>query len=163
MSRQESDREDLLREATALAERIELALGGERVTAGFRSDGAASIFFNGDCVYQFNASGELRRAHCDGLLFKAVDSRLVSLRRARQPGEVQLLRHELSDAEQRAFLTRMTNRLGELSLELERANYAVVGQVPADASVLVRLREWLADFDGFKIARSPHVQPRSGK
>jgi hypothetical protein len=162
MARQESDREDLLREATALVERVELspvdAPQHEPVIAGFRAGGAVSIFFGGDPVYQFNASGELRRAYADGLLFKAERGCLVSLRRIRRQAEVQLVRHDLTDAEQAAFLTRMTDQLRGFAADLECVNYSLVGQVPADADVLGRLREWLARHIGATIAKKPHVR-----
>ena len=115
---------------------------GEHVVAGFRADGALSIFFGADPVYHFNAAGELRRAYCDGLLFKAERGRLVSLERVRQENEVQLVRHELSDAEQAAFLAddeRAAARVGgAMRGEL---HWSSVGQVPADADVLGRVRD----------------------
>jgi hypothetical protein len=161
MARQESDKEDLLREATALVERIELAPVGvakcEHVIAGFRRDGAASIFFGADPVYHFNAAGELRRAYCDGLLFRADSGRLVSLRRERQQNEVQLLRHELTEAEQIAFFTRMRELLIGLSSALDTADYTVNGEVPDDADVLGRLQTWLTQHDGSKIAATPNA------
>ncbi len=70
MARDESSREDLLREATALVERIELVphatdpliaasdLFDKHIVAGFRRDGALSVFFGEDPVYHFNAEGE---------------------------------------------------------------------------------------------------------
>ena len=162
MARHESDREDLLREATALLERVELAplddAHAERITAGFRVSGAMSIYFGADPVYQFNATGELRRAHCDGRLFKAVRGRLVSLRRTRQHGEVQLLRHGLGVDEQAAFLARMSDRLRSLAAQLDRGDYRVIGQVPPDADVLRRLCEWLSRHNDETIAKSPHVR-----
>src|SRR3954447_20411722 len=101
MSRHESDREDLLREATALVERIELTVGGFDlpVVCGFRRDGAASFYFGADPVYQFNAVGQLRRAFVAGRLIKAERGRLVALSRERTENEVALVRHELSAAE----------------------------------------------------------------
>src|SRR3954451_8705906 len=111
MARDESNREDLLREATALVERIELIPNGaadnRHIIAGFRRDGALSIFFGEDPVYQFNAAGELRRAYHDGKLLKATRGRLAALKRARTEHEIQLVRHELSGAEQAEFLSRM--------------------------------------------------------
>src|SRR5262245_2457169 len=113
MARQESEREDLLREATALVERIELAprsaagSATAHVIAGFRRDGGLSIFFGDDPVYQFNAAGELRRAYCEGKLVKAVGGRLANLSRLRTVGEVQLVRHDLSDAEELTFVDQM--------------------------------------------------------
>ena len=160
MARHESDREDLLREATALVERIELAPTGqpqrEHVTAGFRRGGELSIFFGADPVYQFNASGQLRRAYSDGLLFKAAAGGLVSLRRARRHGEVQLLRHDLTEVEQTAFLAQMTNRLRNFAAQLDDGYFDVVGQVPADANILQRLRNWLTQYHG-SVANTPHV------
>ncbi|MCI0332547.1 MAG: hypothetical protein L0228_04920 [Planctomycetes bacterium] len=164
MARQESDREDLLREATALVERVELSLVDApedvHVTAGFRHDGAASIFFGAEPVFQFNAAGELRRAYCNGLLFKAVRGRLASLRRVRQHGEVQLLRHDLTDAEQTSVLTRMQEMLVELANQLSHGRYNVVGQVPAGTDVVGRLKLWLARQSAPKIANSPHAEQR---
>ncbi len=162
MARRESDREDLLGEATALVERVELspvdAPEGDHVTAGFRRDGAASVFFGAERVYQFNAAGELRRAYCDGLLFKAVRGRLASLRRVREHGEVQLLRHDLTDAEQFNFLARMQGILSELANQLSHGGYNVVGQVPADADVVSRLKLWLTRQSASKVADTPYAE-----
>jgi hypothetical protein len=168
MARQESSREDLLREATALVERIELAPrtvgaaaaednAGDRLVAGFRSDGALSIFFGEDPVYQFNAAGELRRAYSDGTLVKAVRGRLTSLERVRKPHEVQLVRHELTAAEEVALIQRMTDLLRELASSLDAGRFEVIGQVPRDANVLGRLRAWLAAHKQFPIAARPNV------
>ena len=163
MARDESDREDLLREATALVERIELspeaATGStaENVVIGFRAGGAVSIFFGADPVYQFNAAGELRRAYCDGLLYKASHRRLVSLRRVRQQNEVQLLRHDLTDAEQRDFIASMQKCLRNLSDNLDSGRGSVVSQVPPEANVLTRVRGWLAEHREPGIAATPRV------
>lgn len=73
MARQEHDREDLLAEAVALVERIELRVGDwpQSVTAGFRRDGSASFYLTADEVYQFNTARQLRRAFLAGRLIKA--------------------------------------------------------------------------------------------
>jgi hypothetical protein len=161
MARHHADRDDLLREASALVERIELSPVGaneaQHVTAGFRASGSASIFFSADPVYQFNSRGELRRAYCDGLLFKAERGRLVSLRRVRQQDEVQLQRHELSDAEQQAFLAQLRDTLRQFSEQLTQAQFTVVGQAPPAADVLGRLREWLAHNKAETVAENPHA------
>jgi hypothetical protein len=162
MAREESDREDLLREATALVERIELAPvnagDGQHVVAGFRTGGAASFYFGGDTVYQFNANGQLRRAHCDGLLFKASRGKLVSLARKRLENATQLLSRELTDAEQRDFLATMCKRLRSLADVLQTGQLTIVGQVPASADVLGRIRTWLAANDLQSIANSPGAE-----
>src|SRR5262245_3612668 len=136
MAREECHREDLLREATALVERIELArIGSEsadHIVVGFRTGGAASFFFGEDPVYQFNADGELRRAFFGGQLIKAVRGRLVTLSRQRLQAETQLLSRDLSDAEQRDFIATMTARLRDFAAGLQANRYSIVGQVPAN-------------------------------
>jgi hypothetical protein len=161
MARQESDREDLLREATALVERAELIIGGEpeRITVGFRRDGAMSIFFGGDPIYQFNTAGELRRAFADGLLYKAERGRLVALRRERTPTEVALVRRELTDADTQAFLATASSRLASLSESLQSGSFQTAGQVPADCDIPGRVRAWLQKHLGsLAIAARPHAQ-----
>ena len=72
MARIESDREDLIREATALQQRVEWAVPGEPepVVTGFKRDGSLSVYFGQDPVYQFNPTGQLRRAYVEDFLFR---------------------------------------------------------------------------------------------
>jgi hypothetical protein len=162
MAREESSREDLLREATALVERFELVphsddLGCSRVVAGFRRDGALSLFFDEDPVYQFNAVGELRRAYCDGWLLKAVGGRLVAMQRVRTQDQVQLVSHELSEAEKASMLAQMAEYLRKLAVLLDDKSFEIAGQVPSDAEVPDRLRNWLATHPRWSVARRPNV------
>jgi hypothetical protein len=161
MARQEADKENLLRDATALVARIELApvgtSAGEHVVAGFRRNGALSIFFGAEPVYHFNPAGELRRAYCDGMLYKSLGGRLVSLRRKRDELEVQLLRHELSDEEQRGFVAQVRDTLDKLQAGIEGNRFTVVGEVPQGSDVLGRLREWLRQNTEPRIATEPNV------
>jgi hypothetical protein len=161
MSRRESDREDLLREATALVERAELAVTGldEPVVAGFRRDGSASFFFGGDPVYQFNTAGELRRAFVGGLLLKAERGRLIALRRERSAGEVALVRSELSDEELASLQGGLRKRLDSLHAGLAGGSFAARGQVPAGAAVPARIIRWLEALPAeIRIARVPNVR-----
>jgi hypothetical protein len=166
MAREESSREDLLREATALVERVELRMiasaaaasaQANQVVVGFRVNGAASFFFGEDPVYQFNSAGELRRGHCDGFLFKAARHRLVSLRRERQQSEVHLHSHQLTDAETISFAKEMQRRLEFLARALESGRYEIIGQVPSGADIVSRVRQWLVRHDRISIAASPRV------
>jgi hypothetical protein len=163
MAREESSREDLLREATALVERIELApdstieLSGTHIVAGFRRDGALSIFFGDDPVYQFNAAGELRRAYCDGKLLKAAGGRLVALERVRTEHEVQLFRHDFSESEQATLLTQMADRLRQFVATANAGAFEVIGQVPPDSDVLERLKQWFSTHNDVQIAQRPNV------
>ncbi len=162
MAREESDREDLLREATALVERIELvpvkADNGEHIVIGFRAAGSMSVYFGGDAAYHFNTSGQLRRAYCDGLLYKAERGKLVSLERVRQEKEVQLVRRPLPDAEQALFLTTMHERLRKLADQCRQNELVSAGQVPAEADVLGRSLAWLDRAHEVTIAMSPHAR-----
>ncbi len=159
MARDEQDREDLLLEATALVERIELAVAGEDepVVVGFRRDGSPSVFFGGDTVYQFNSAGQLRRAFVDGLLYKAEKGRLVSLRRQRTPDETQLLRSDISDEQQQEFLAAMKSRFLEFSQALREGRFEIVGQVPMGADVLQRVREGLSKLADSQVASTPRL------
>jgi hypothetical protein len=163
MARDESEREDLLREATALVERIELAPTGDltdegaRVVAGYRRDGAMSIYFGSEPAYHFNSAGELRRAYCDGLLVKAEGGRLVSMERRRLEQEVQLMRHELTDAEQAAFVDNMSARLQAFKRQCGSNQFAAIGQVPPAANVLLRVLAFLAEHQEIAIAKSPRL------
>lgn len=169
MAREASNREDLIREATALVERIELmplaadsdtateAASGTPIIAGFRRDGALSIFFGADPVYQFNAAGELRRAYVEGLLYKSANRRLISLGSKRTEREVQLVRHDLTDAEQKAFLTNMAHSLHELENLLATHRFEVTGQVPKNTDILLRLRIGLNNLQPVTIADRPNA------
>jgi hypothetical protein len=157
MSRRESDREDLLREATALVQRMELNVAGlaEPIVVGFRRDGSASFFFGADQAYQFNTARELRRAYVDGLLYKAEKAerakkaetaehgRLIALRRERTESEVALIRSELTADETAAFLAAAENRLQRLQQALDSGSFILVGQVPAEANVVRLVLDWL--------------------
>ncbi len=170
MARQPEEREDLLREATAMVERAEFsvrAVPGRESTrldqdasrvVGFRRDGSGSIFLGSDPVYQFNQEGHLRRAHCEGVLIKAEHGRLVQLTRDRTSVAVNLMRHTMSDREQTTFLAELTSRLQALCRQVARGEYDLIGQVPADVDVMDRIGTWLADLElPPKIASTPRV------
>ncbi|HZZ27917.1 MAG TPA: hypothetical protein VFE46_07910 [Pirellulales bacterium] len=160
MAREEESREDLLREATALVVRVELAAEGfdEPIVAGFRRDGAASFFFGQQTVYQFNAAAELRRGFLDGQLYKAECGRLVQLTRHRTPETVELLRHELNEAETAQFLAAAHDRLLKLELSLSTHRFRVVGQVPPQEDITGRVRDWLTKLPPrIPLASSPRL------
>lgn len=171
MAREESSREDLLGEAVALVERIELVPRGSAtsaltsivpqtpIVAGFRHSGAVSLFFGEDPVYQFNAQGELRRAYRRGLLYKAVGGRLASLRRDRSESKTELVRRDLTISEQAELVADMLAHLHELATLLSAGDFDVLGQQPPNVDILGRLRAWLATHSGLPIARRPNVFP----
>lgn len=145
MARDEQHREDLLAEATALVERAEIVLAGEddSTIIGFRRDGSASCYFGEDPAYHFNSAGELRRAFYDRRIYKAECRRLVSLERRRLPGEVQLVRHELTDEEAKAFVVATAERLERLQSAFANGTWRLIGQVSHSGDALDRIRRWL--------------------
>ena len=161
MARQESDREDLLREATALVERVELRLPDEQesVVAGFRRDGAASFFFGQSPVYQFNSHCELRRAFVDGLLYKTDNGRLVEMRRERTATAVELRSRQLLPKETAKFLLKAQDCLRRLRDALLDGTAEVVGQVPGDQDVAGRVASWLEHLPaGIVLAKTSRLQ-----
>jgi hypothetical protein len=157
----ERDREDLLRDATALVERIELAVDGfdEHVVVGFRDSGAASVYFGQDPVYHFNSAGELRRAYAGGRLYKAENGRLVSMERQRSEHQVALVGCELSNSDREAFLAALDRLIDTLRDALETGRAAVVGQAPQGRDVLARVSAWLAELPcPVNIAEQPHAR-----
>ena len=161
MARYEADREDILREATALVERVELKLPSraETVVIGFRKNGAASFFFDADPVYQFNSAGELRRAYVAGRLIKADHGILAELTKERAENEVRFLRRDLTAAETERLLADLLQRLHLVQSSLCDQSFTLRGQIPERSDVLGRISNWLAALPlPIKIARSPHVR-----
>jgi hypothetical protein len=161
MAASESDREDLLREATALVERAELSVPSytEPVVAGFRRDGAASFYFGAERVYQFNTTRELRRAYIDGLLYKAERGQLVALTRERSESEVSLVRRELTSDETSAILTSLASHLDRLRDALQAQACTLIGQVPDDRDVEGRIKDWLVALSSSpQVANRPNVR-----
>ncbi|MBP87639.1 MAG: hypothetical protein CMJ64_13105 [Planctomycetaceae bacterium] len=159
MARHEQDREDLMREATALVRRVEVALPDQAGTCviGFRRDGAASVFFGADPVFQFNTQGELRRAFIDGKLVKAELGKLVWLERVRTDTTVQLLRRDFTKTERDAFLAAAQAYLNKLGQYFAK-EIDVVSQVPQAEMVSSDVERWLASLaDPIAIAERPNV------
>ncbi len=160
MAREESDREDLLGEATALVERIELRIPAfaEPVVAGFREEGAASFYFGPDCVYQFNSAGELRRGFENGRLIAAGRGGLYRLTRERTATSHSLLRREFTPEETAEYLARARKHFEELAAALSAGEFTVIGQQPAEANVLQRVQRWVEALPAeIPIARSPGI------
>ncbi len=161
MARHELDREDLLREATALVERCELRVDsfpGFEVVAGFRRNGALSIYFGVDPVVQFDPQGRLRRGYWQGDLLKAEAGRLVRLQKQRTQAESLLVRSNLDPAEEGDILRVVQDQLTALSSDLTANHYQLIGQVPAGGDVVARLRRALELLPRpIEIADRPHA------
>lgn len=118
MARHEADREDLIREATALKNRVEWQIPGESelVFTGVRPGGHLSVYIGPDPVYQFSPDGGLRRAYVDGFLYRTQGTTLAKLHRERSPQQTVLLRSDLTEDELSEFLNTMDQRLNRLRL-----------------------------------------------
>jgi len=161
VAREQQNREDLLGEATALVERIELSVAGmpESIVIGFRKNGSGCIYFGPDPVFQFNAAGQLRRAFVDGKKYAANKGRLVTLERDRAARSLQLQRSELSDSATDDFLATMQQKIALLQIEIAHDRYTVVGQVPKDADLTGRVRQWISILtsEPLEIASTPNA------
>ncbi len=160
MSRQAQDREDLLREATALLERAELRVDGcdDPLIVGFRRNGAASFYFGADPVFQFNAECELRRCYFTGRLVKAEEGTLFWLDRVRTADESILQRTQLAASELELLSEQVASRLETLGSDLRSGRFELVGQVPKNADVIGRVIAWLEQASlPPAIAASPRV------
>ncbi|WP_145367385.1 hypothetical protein [Maioricimonas rarisocia] len=142
MARIETDREDLMREATGLRPRGELRMphSDTPVIAGFRSDDRCSLYFDADRCYHFDADGRLRRAFVDGHLYRTQGTTLARLNRERSAEQTTLLRHDLTDDELTLFVDTMRERVRQLLEAFENRTAAVVQVVPADATFPIRLQ-----------------------
>jgi hypothetical protein len=74
------DREDLMRDGTAMVHRGRWLIDDVEVVVGFRSGGQASVYWDQDPVFQFNARHQLRRVFIDRVRLAADNGRLVKLR-----------------------------------------------------------------------------------
>jgi hypothetical protein len=163
MARHSQDREDLLRDATALVDRvqIEVMLEGHstELFAGFRAQGAASLYFDQDPVYHFNGRGELRRAFIAGELLKAEAGNLIAWTRQPSAQAVNLLRRRLAPEMQQQLLLALAQRMTELGQRLAAGEYDLQGQVAADRAEppLERLAHFLDSCPEMTIARTPRV------
>ena len=116
MARNEQDREDLVREATGLKNRIEWNVPGEPepVVTGLKSSGNLSLYFGQDPVYQFDVAGQLRRAYVNGFLYRTQGTTLARIHRERTEAETSLMRYDLTPNELSDVLTSMTARVASL-------------------------------------------------
>jgi hypothetical protein len=162
MARHAQDREDLLRDATALVPRVmfRLAIQGNPcdVFAGFRKGAAVSLYFDSDPVYHFNSREELRRAFVGGSIQKADKGRLFMWEQERTAAEVTMRSRPLTTAEQQGFGTQLIERIGQLRDAIQSEQIELVGQFPADADAIGQLVAWLGKFQEFKVASEPGVQ-----
>ena len=151
-------REDLMREATALASRLSIRFPQESEPwiVGFRTGGAASFFFGEALVAQFNERNEWRRGFADGVLLKANNGKVISLTRERSETETNMLSLEWSASESMAYFDRCQTGMDRIRNALQSSSAIVEAEIPP-GEVASRVLDWLEGFKGFCVADSPRV------
>lgn len=162
MAKHEQDREDLMREAVALPDRVELSVAGFEclVTIGFRSNSAMSLFMGQDPVYQFDPDGRLRAAYVNGLLYRSQGTTLALLKRERTATETLLLRVDLDAESLHAFRTTMQNSLETLGVCLETGQFSIVRSVPESVDHIPRIQTVLVVIRDAEPWLSPAINRR---
>ena len=167
MARQGSDKEDLIREATAFVERAEIACEGwsKVITVGFFRDGRCAVYFDQDPFYQFDAGGLLRRAFEDGFLYRSQGSGLAQLDRRRTTDvshagvPVILHRTDLSISQLQDFRERMIVHVLRLRNAIANEQCCVRRAVVPDGDILDRA---LALFNAVLSHGREFVAPPAG-
>lgn len=159
MARIESDREDLMREASALVRRVEFSTGVDTVplVAGFRSDGSLTIFFHADRMAQFDMANRLRRALDEGKLYRTQGTTLARLTRRRTDTATILDRHDLTPCELAEFLETLESGIIRLHAELTGGKVTILRQIPDDADVLAELSQRMDDLALRQIELAPPI------
>ncbi|MCX7419759.1 MAG: hypothetical protein NT013_09515 [Planctomycetia bacterium] len=159
MARHESDREDLMQEATGLIRRVEwqVQFQAEVIVAGFKRTGAWSIYFGADPVYQFDIDGRLRRAFAHGDLWRTQGTTLARLKRERTETESGFQRHDLTNSELIEFLREVRQRLEALLKSLDCGVARLLRQVPDEADVTAELATALRAVLSQEIALAPAI------
>jgi hypothetical protein len=162
MPRHEAERENLMRDATALCRRGEWIVRGfrEPVTAGFRDGGGCSVYFGQDPCYHFDAASALRRAYAESKLYRTQGKTLAELVRVRTERETVLQRRDLDDEELECFLARMREHLSRLRAALASLDAVLQRQVPDDGDVGMELAAWLDRMLAGKMTLAPPIKAK---
>ncbi len=162
MARNESDREDLMQEATGLVCRAEwrVSFQADVIVAGFKRNGSWSIYLGTDPVYQFDADGRLRRAFVGGDLWRTQGATLARLQRERTEFESRFRRHDLTDSELIEFLRELRQQLAVFLTALDCGEAALLRQVPGDADVTTELKTALRSVLSQDISLAPAIPGR---
>ena len=161
MSHASKETEELLRDATALVERLSLQTPDwpDHVVVGFRSNGSASIFFGEDPVYQFNNKHELRRSYWRGQRIKSESGKLFALVPEPDVSRLRFVGRDFDEGQTHGYLAELTGRLEQLRTALANGNVQVVGQMPPDHDLLPRVITWIEALPATPaIAHSPRIQ-----
>ncbi len=173
MAKDAHDREDLLRDATALPERIELVVLTDKevgntlepfeqpVFCGFREGDAFSFYWGQDTVFQFNVAGELRRAYWQERMVATYQRQLHWLSPDSSSGRLRLARTAFSEQESERFLAMAAQYVAAVEEALAKETATVVGCFPVDADVAGKVLRCLQEIDVTDLAVHPGVGRKS--
>lgn len=157
MAKQTHDREDLLRDGTAMSVRGRLLIDDVEVFIGFRSQGQLSLYWDQDPVFQFDELGQLRRVFFDSIRLKAQDGRLVRLTKSSDEktpsvGRLRLAGESISDSDQRRILQRLSDCLQQIKQVFEKQSphdgFDTLQCVGATKNEFVsRVGDWITNLD----------------
>lgn len=161
MARHEADKEDLIRDAVALRNRIEwdVPCEPEAVVTGLRSDQSLSVFFGQDPVYHFNPDGQLRRAYVDGFLYRTQGETLAKMHRERTETETVLVRVDLDEESLGDFLSSMRARIKQLRRALAEKVASCLRSV-TDSDATVNFPDALANVETAVPPLAPAIASR---
>lgn len=162
MARHEAEREDLMREATALRRRGEWDVPGfsAPVTAGFRDGGGCSVYFGQDPCYHFDAGGALRRAFVGEKLYRTQGHTLAELVRVRTERATVLQRRDLEEHGLSSFLAHMREHLSRLSAALQSGETVLLRQEPENSDIGAELATWLARVLAGPLVLAPPIKAK---
>ncbi|WP_010584264.1 hypothetical protein [Schlesneria paludicola] len=138
----EHGREDVMREAVSLTQRVELRFPGREdpVVLGFNDLGWLFVYPGRDAMYRFDDQGRLRRAYVEGLLYRTSGQTLAELTRQHEPitsdsdirSQTILVRRDLTVDELDVFRMHTLELIEALHRSVHDAT--VIRQVPDDRS-----------------------------
>ena len=163
MTRQESDREDLMREATALTRRAELQLPAEPepIVVGFRRTSAFSIYWGADPVYQFDPEFRLRRAYVDGFLYRTAGETLAKLDRVRTATATELHRTDLGKTELQEFLANVRSYCEKFVAAVQSGEAKVNAAIPSTEEVLPAASDFIQQVLSRDVPLAPVIPGRN--
>ena len=161
MAIEESDREDLMREAIRYRDRVLLTSKswGENVElfAGRRVNGEVSVYWTSEEVFQFNSAGELRRLFYYNKRYAAENRKLVELLRESRGGRVHWERVAIAEEDWLVVCRAWQERVTQVCSSLARLNVRIEQSIPDSNEV----PEWFINHFQrvtiLQVALSSHV------
>ncbi len=125
---------------------------------GRRENGAVSVYWTSEEVYQFNVAGELRRVFFHGARFAAEDGVLVKLLRESRGGRVQLIRQAIDEQQWRLLEDAWSVISTKVRSSLEARDYRIEQSIPEVDPIPEWIVERFRRTTRLQIAKTSHVE-----